>query len=163
MSIQIDVWYQSMDRDREDHLPLEPEGYFDPLGPGENFAEHGFPRFNYTWQYIDVSRDKLLWSIERRTGTRCDTTFSTQYFDGGKTWINHRSDPNGYEELIHTIDLGETYMTLRTFKQPGGRWVGYMASMCETETDNCLYALPDGTFDLARKLSIRLADVAARD
>jgi len=63
------------------------------------------------------------------------TTFWTQYFNGGESWINHRSDPSGYEELIHSFQFGDKDFTLRSFKQPGGRWVVHMASLRNADTD----------------------------
>jgi hypothetical protein len=163
MTVLIDIWYQTSDSDIEIHCSLDLETYFDPLEEGETYAEHGIPRFNVTSQYIDVPPDQLVWSIERRTGTSDDTTFSTQYFDGGKSWVNHRTDPCGYEELIHSIDLGDSYFILRTSKKPNGRWVAHTGLMCDSKTDTTLYTFPDGTFRLAEKLSLRLAKIANND
>ncbi len=162
MAIEIDLWYRTSDSEVETHLSLAPESYFDPLRSGATYASDGIPRYDDTWQYLDVPRERLVWSVERRTGTGEDCTFSTQYFDGGKTWINHRSDPSGYEELIHVVDFGDRYLTLRTFKQPGGRWVGHMVSMRESETHAELYSEPDGTFRLAQKLSLELSEIVER-
>lgn len=122
--MQIDIYYLTSNIDSPVHLSISPETCFGPLEPGETYVDAGYPRYNYTWENIDVPLDKLVWSGLRRTGVRDPTVFSTQYFNDGKVWITHRSDPNGYEELIHSIDFGTRDMILRTFKQPGGRWVG---------------------------------------
>ncbi|MFM2314404.1 MAG: hypothetical protein RLZZ04_3680 [Cyanobacteriota bacterium] len=163
MTARIDIWYQTSDSDIQIHRSFNLETYFDSLEEGETFTEHGIPRFNFTWQYIDVPPDQLVWSIERRTGTSDDTTFSTQYFDGGKSWVNHRTDPSGYEELIHAIDLGESYLTLRSAKQPNGRWLAHTALISDSKTDTTLYTFPEGTFSLAATLSLRLAKIANGD
>jgi hypothetical protein len=163
VTVQINIWFQTSGSDTETRRSLELETYFDPLAEGETYAEHGIPRFNFTWKYIDVPRDQLIWSIERRVGTSDDATFSTQYFDGGKTWVNHRTDPSGYEELIHAIDLGDSYLTIRTAKQPNGRWLAHTVCMYDFKTDATLYTLPNGTFDLAAALSLRLARIADCD
>ncbi|TWU50690.1 hypothetical protein Poly51_39830 [Rubripirellula tenax] len=163
MAIKIDIWYRLRDADSDGHLSLTPESYFDPVDTHETYEQDGIPRFNFTWQYLDVPRDRLLWSIERRAGTEDDATFSTQYFDGGRTTVNHRSDPNGYEELIHAFDFGGTYFTVRSFKQPDGRWVAHMATHANRETDAELYAFPADTFSLAESLSLKLAAIAAQD
>jgi hypothetical protein len=142
MTIRIDIYYQTRDSESPVHVALTPETYFDALEPDQTYAADGIPRFNFTWQYLDVKRDGLIWSIERRSGTNGDdTTLSTQYFDSGKTSITHCSDPDGYEELIHAINLGDSsYLTARTFKQPGGRWVGHMFLTSDT-SDKELYSL----------------------
>jgi hypothetical protein len=163
MTIRIDIFYRTKASESPVHLRLDPEAYFAPLEPGETYARDAIPRFDFTWQYLDAAREELVWSIERRAGTHDDYTFSTQYFDDGRAWINHRSDPSGYEELIHAIDLGDFgYLTVRTFKQPGGRWVAHMVSLCDNG-DRPLYSLPDGAFEFARKLSTELAAIAGRD
>ena len=163
MTIRIDIYYKANNAKSPVHLPMTAETYFDQLEPGESYAIDGVPRFNFTWEYLDVAREQLIWSIERRSGTCDDTILSTQYFDGGKTWTTHRSDPDGYEELIHSIDLGTAaYLTLRSFRKPGGRWVAHMVSMRDSG-DNELYSLPEGTFESAHKLSTELAGIIDRD
>jgi len=48
---------------------LTPEEYFDPLEPGETYQANGIPRFNETWEYLNIPRKSLKWSTERRSGT----------------------------------------------------------------------------------------------
>ncbi|MFK7822448.1 MAG: hypothetical protein AB8G99_27380, partial [Planctomycetaceae bacterium] len=73
VAIKIDIWYRLRDADSDGHLSLTPEAYFGPVDPHETYEQNGIPRFNFTWQYLDVPRDRLLWSIERRAGTEDDT------------------------------------------------------------------------------------------
>jgi hypothetical protein len=122
--MQIQIGYQTWDGQGPVWLTLSPEEYFDPLGPGEEHATNGVPRYNHTWEYLNIPLDRLKWSVERRRGTFDDTTFLTQYMDGGKTWMNHRRDPDGYEEIIHYTQLaGDRCHILRTCQKPHGAWV----------------------------------------
>ena len=58
------LWRQSADV-----RVVQPDAYFDPVEPGETFQDDGIPRYNGTWQYLDIPRSQLRWSSERRSGT----------------------------------------------------------------------------------------------
>ncbi len=119
-------------------MSLTPEEYFDPLDPGETYEAHGVPRFNHTWEYLPVHRSRLKWSTERRQGTADDTTFRTQYMSAGRSWMNHRLDPDGYEEIIHYTRLADDRChIIRTFRMPNGAWVVSLNSVISD--------LPNGT------------------
>jgi hypothetical protein len=136
--VEIELVYQTWDAIDLVRLVLSPSDYFDPLEPGENYQTHGVPRHNHTWQYLNVPLNRLKWSMERRRGTGDDTTFRTQYMDGGRTWMTHRLNPDGYEEIIHYTQLSDNLChTIRTWRTPGGAWVVSLNSVIRN--------LPDGS------------------
>jgi hypothetical protein len=79
----------------------------------------------------------LKWSLERRSGTADDdTAFRTQYLDGGRSWMNHRHDTDGYEEIIHCTQLSDTSChIIRTVREPGGGWAVHLSSVIRDEED----------------------------
>jgi len=135
--MQIQLVYQTWDEAAPVTKPLPPEEYFDPLEPGESYEVDGIPRYNHTWQYLDVPPSRLKWTLLRRSGTvDDDATFRTQYMDAGRSWMTHRRDPDGYEEMIHftQIDEGRCHI-LRTGRAAGGGWVVYLNSVIEDKED----------------------------
>lgn len=134
--MNIQIAYQTWDDAEPVWLTLTPEEYFDPLEPGETYEAHGVPRFNHTWQYLAVPRDRLKWSLERRQGTHDDTTFRTQYMDGGRSWMYHRLDPDGYEEIIHNTQFTDDRChIMRTCRVAGGNWVVSLNSLIRDLAD----------------------------
>jgi hypothetical protein len=134
--VEIQLTYQTWDEAVPVSMLLPPETYFDPLGSGETYEAHGVPKYNHTWQYLSVPRSRLKWTLEKRLGTADDTTIRTQYMDGGRSWMTHRSDPDGYEEMIHSTQLGDDRChILRTFKTAGGGWAVHLNSVIENEDD----------------------------
>jgi hypothetical protein len=128
--VKIQLAYQLWGSDNIAWVTLTPEQYFDPLEPGETYEADGIPRYNHTWQYLSVPRERLKWSLERREGTGDDTTFRTQYMAGGKTWMNHRLDPDGFEELIHCTQISATCCHIvRTRRGPTGAWTVSLISV----------------------------------
>jgi hypothetical protein len=58
--------------------------------------------------------------------------------DGGKNWMNHRLDPDGYEELIHTTQISDDCChIIRTCKERNGAWTVCLISVVRD--------LPDGS------------------
>src|SRR5947209_19708673 len=134
--MKIEISYQTWEDPTVVTLSLSPEEYYDPLGPGETFEANGAPKHNHTVQYLSLPASSLKWTCERRSGTRSDTTLCTQYSDRGRTWMNHRLDPNGYEAIIHCTQLTDrSYHVIRTFKYPGGRWAVYLNTLVNTQED----------------------------
>jgi hypothetical protein len=128
--VNIRLAYQLWGSDDVVWITLTPEKYFDPLEPGETYEADGVPRYNHTWRYLSVPRERLKWSLERREGTRNDTTFRTQYMAGGKTWMTHRIDPDGFEELIHYTQISATCCHIvRTRRRPTGAWTVSLISV----------------------------------
>ena len=52
--MEIQIVYQIWGEAAPVRKLLPPEEYFDPLEPGENYEAVGVPRYNHTWQYLDV-------------------------------------------------------------------------------------------------------------
>src|SRR5262245_17978296 len=98
--MEIEILYQTWESDSPVKVSLAPRDYYDPIEAGETYQEHAIPKYNHTWDYLGVPREMLKWSCERRSGTSSDTTIVTQYLDGGRSWMTHRFDPDGYEEMI---------------------------------------------------------------
>lgn len=80
---------------------------------------------------------RLKWTLLRRSGTVYDdATFRTQYMDGGRSWMTHRNDPDGYEEMIHFTQIDENRChILRTGRAAGGGWAVYLNSVIEDKSD----------------------------
>lgn len=132
--MEIQIIYQTWDEAVSVSILLAPEDYFDPLGSGESYEAHGVPRHNHTWNYLSVSRSRLKWTLERRSGTTDDVTIRTQYMDGGRSWMTHRSDPDGYEEIIHSTQIGDGRChILRTCRTAGGGWAVHLNSVIEDQ------------------------------
>jgi hypothetical protein len=135
--VQIQLVYQTWDGATPITKSLTPEEYFDPLELGESYESDGVPKFNHTWRYLDVPPSQLKWTLERRSGTADDdTTFRTQYMDGGRCWMTHRSDPDGYEEMIHFTQIDDSRChILRTCRTSGGGWAVILNSLIEDKDD----------------------------
>ncbi|HVK07602.1 MAG TPA: hypothetical protein VM597_02380 [Gemmataceae bacterium] len=134
--MEILLIYQTWDEAAPVSKLLSPEEYFDPPGPGESYEAHGVPKHNHTWQYLDVPRKRLKWTLERRSGTTDNTAIRTQYMDGGRSWMTHRSDPDGYEEMIHSTRVGDGRChILRTCRTAGGGWAVHLNSVIEDGDD----------------------------
>lgn len=135
--MEIEIVYQTWNSDHPVRLWLAPEEYFDPIGPEETYERDAIAKFNHTWEYLDVPREQLKWSTERRVGTSHDRDFVTQYMDGGRSWLNHRVDPDGYEELIHVTQLdSHTVHIIRTVKYGvSGQWAVCLNSVIVDQND----------------------------
>src|SRR4051794_30373657 len=103
--MEIEITFQTWDADGPVRLRLSPEEYFDPIDTGETYEEDAIAKYNYTFEHLDIAREKLKWTTERCVGTSQDRTIFTQYMDGGRSWMTHRVDPDGYEEVIHVTQL----------------------------------------------------------
>ena len=134
--MEIQIVYQTWGETAPVSKLLPPEEYFDPLEPGENYEADGVPRYNHTWQNLDVPLSCLKWTLERRSGTTDDTSIRTQYMDDGRSWMTHRSDPDGYEEIIHSTQIDDCRChILRTCRTAGGGWVVHLNSVIEDQDD----------------------------
>jgi hypothetical protein len=121
--IEIEIAYQLRNDDTPLSIALTPDQYFHSLEPGESYEKDGVPRYNHAWQYLGVSADRLTWTVLHRSGTTDSSVHRTDFFCGGRTWILHRSDGSGYEELIHSTELldGSTHI-IRIHKEPDEAW-----------------------------------------
>lgn len=135
--MDIEIIFQTWDGDSPAKLRLPPEAYFDPIDPDETYEEDAIAKYNHTWEYLDVPREQLKWSTERRIGTSDDRIIFTQYMDGGRSWMTHRVDPDGYEEMIHVTQLdSRTCHIIRTVKLVvSGRWSVRLNSVIVDQAD----------------------------
>jgi hypothetical protein len=135
--MEIEIVFQTWDGESPVSLRLSAEDYFDPIGPDESYEADAIPKYNHTWEYLDVPREQLKWTSERRVGTSDDTVFFTQYMDGGRSWMNHRVDPDGREEMIHSTQLdSRTVHIIRTVKLlVSGKWAVWLNSVIVDQDD----------------------------
>jgi hypothetical protein len=119
----IEITYQLREASTPVSIRLTPEQYFDPLEPGESYDRDGVPRFDHAWQYLGVPLDRLMWTVLRRSGTAEPSVHRTDFFCDGRTWLLHRTDPDGYEELIHSTEfLDGSAHIIRTHRKPSETW-----------------------------------------
>jgi len=99
--VKILLVYQTWDETPPVSILLGPRGLLRPAGTRARATRPTASRGTTTrGSFLDVPRSRLKWTLERRSGTTDDTTIRTQYMDAGRSWMTHRSDPDGYEELI---------------------------------------------------------------
>jgi hypothetical protein len=122
--MEIEIVYKTWQNETPIVRKLTPEEYFDELDAGQTYEVDGIAKHDHTWEYIDVPLSSLEWTSERRSGTTHDRTHFTQYMGNGRSWLNHRVDANGYEEMVHETQLdGGASHLVRTVKMvPTGRW-----------------------------------------
>lgn len=135
--MEIEIVFQTWDAESPVTLRLSPEEYFDPTEIDESYEEDAIAKYNHTWEYLNVSREQLKWTIERRVGTSDDRTIFTQYMDDGRSWMTHRVDPDGLEEMIHVTQLDiRTCHIIRTMKHfNSGRWAVHLNSLIVNQDD----------------------------
>jgi hypothetical protein len=103
-------------------MELTPEEYYDPLGPGQTYERGAIPRFHHACQYTGHSADDLKWTV-LEGGPIKGSVVRTQFLDGRRSMMTHRTDANGYEEIIHSTAVGEGgLLIVRTVKGPGEAW-----------------------------------------
>lgn len=118
----IRIRYQLRCEESDRHFDLHPEEYFDPLEPGESYSEHGVPRFDHAYQYTRHSPDELRWTV-LEGGPMAGSILRTQFLDGRRSMMTHRSDADGYEEIIHSTEVGKGgLLIVRTVKMPRQSW-----------------------------------------
>ena len=108
-------------------ISLSPEEYFDPLGPGENYWDHGVETNLVKDEYVPVGSEKVKWFIIIEKQYEDKRTFRCQNFDGGSSRSTHTVDENGNEEIItQSLVAPETWHSIRTRKPHDGHWATYM-------------------------------------
>jgi hypothetical protein len=135
--MEIEIIFQTWDGGSPVRLRLSPDEYFDPIEPDETYEEDAIAKCNHTWEYLNVPREQLRWTMERRAGTSDDRTIYTQYLDGGRSWMTHRVDQDGYEEMIHVTQVDDrSCHIVRTVKTcVSGRWAVCLNSLIVDQTD----------------------------
>jgi hypothetical protein len=103
-------------------MELTPQQYYHPLEPGQTYERGAVPRFHHAYQYTGHSADDLKWTV-LEGGPIEGFVIRTQLLDGRRSMMTHRTDANGYEEIIHSTAVGEgRLLIVRTVKQFGQAW-----------------------------------------
>ena len=102
--MRITIRYQLRNETAPVELGIAPEDYFDPLGSGENYAEHGDPRHQLTHEYLGIPPSDLEWVECERIGTMGDTVLRIQYFQNGEGWMSFlHGRPDEPELMLITL------------------------------------------------------------
>lgn len=119
----IEISYKLRDGNTPVVLHLTPEQYYDTVEAGESYENDGVPRFDHAWQYLGIPIDRFDWTVLRLSGVMDSWVRRTDFFCKGRSWLLHRSDADGYEELIHNTELqdGSTHI-IRIHRTPDGAW-----------------------------------------
>jgi hypothetical protein len=136
MPVHITIAYLLRDESEPRCVTLPPEAYFDPLEDGETYERDAIPRFNNAADYLDVPADRLRWTELVIEGTESDRRIRTEFLPGGDSWVSHRSDPDGYEEIITTTRLSKTdWHIVRVFKTANSPWTVCLNSLIVDQPD----------------------------
>lgn len=98
MSIQITMRYKLRSSERIHVQVIPAEEYFDPLGPGETYAQHGDPKHAYNHEYLDVDVAELEWTECIRRGAMGNATLRIEYLKDG--WLSHTASTPDKPELL---------------------------------------------------------------
>jgi hypothetical protein len=121
--MEIEITYQVYGDESPRSVFLTPEQYLDPLEPGETYEEDGVAKYGHAWQYLGIPLDRLVWTVLRRAGMADGSVHRTDFFRGGRSWILHRNDSDGYEELIHETELEDgSFHIIRSHRTDGRPW-----------------------------------------
>ncbi len=117
---------------------LSPKEYFDPIDKGETYEKDAIPRYNLAGDYLDLEKSELTWTKLSILGTNEDKVIFTHYLGDGETWMSHRKDTDGFEEIIHSVQEDkQTCHIIRTHKDSYGNWnINY---------NGIIYDLDDGS------------------
>ena len=138
MTLCISIRYQLRSEVTARELQISPEMYFDPLGSHETYEKDGIPRFDHAKDYLEHPAIDLAWTDLRVSGAAPDFCVHTQFLPDGQSFLCHRQDEDGHEEIINcTQQDPATCHILRVHKNPGQGWnINYNA---------CIRNLADGS------------------
>lgn len=104
-------------------VDLVSEEYFDPLDKDENYEDHGIAKFDHAEEYLEISPENLEWTEIEITKTKTSHSIRKQYSADGKSWMCHRKDLDGYEEIIVMSQLSDLEVNVvRIHKKENGNW-----------------------------------------
>lgn len=136
MPITIAMTYLLRDESEPQCVTFPPEAYFDQLEDGETYERDAIPRFNAAADYLDVSADRLRWTELVIEGTESDRRIRTEFLPGGYSWVSHRTDQDGYEEIITTTRLSKTdWHIVRVYKKANTPWTVCLNSLIVDQPD----------------------------
>ncbi|MCU0239727.1 MAG: hypothetical protein MUC29_09810 [Pyrinomonadaceae bacterium] len=120
--MKIKIHYKIKD-ELEKYVDLTPEEYFDPIDEDETYENDAIPKFNHAEEYLEISTEMLEWTNIEISETNRGQSIKTQYFDEGKSWMIHRKDLDGYEEIILSSQLNSSNVHIaRVHKDNNENW-----------------------------------------
>lgn len=120
--MKIRIYYKVRD-ELEKYVDLTPKEYFDPIDEDETYENDAIPKYNHAEEYLEVPIKSLEWTIIEISETPQGQTIRKQYFDNGNSWLCHRKDFNGYEEIILSSQLnGSNVHIARIHKDDNENW-----------------------------------------
>lgn len=136
--MKIEIEYLEKGKLKPISINLRADEFFDPIQKSESFENDAIPKYNHAREYLNVSLNRLLWTILSIEGTNEDRKIITHYYNNGESWMSHRIDIDGYEEMIHSTNLDEkTCHIVRTNKDYDGNW--------KVNYNGIIYDLIDGS------------------
>jgi len=127
--MKISIEYLEKESLQSSEVCLGPEEYFDPIEDDEKYESDAIPKYDHACDYLDISKNRLIWTKLNVCGTSEDKKIITHYFNDGEVCMIHRKDVDGYEEIIHSTQVDEkTCHIIRTHKDGNKGWkVNYNA------------------------------------
>ncbi len=122
--MKIIIRYKVKD-ESESYLDLTPEEYFDPLDEedNDNFEDHGIAKFNHAEEYLEIPAERLEWAEIEIIETEIAHNIRKQFSKDGKSWMSHRKDLDGYEEIIVMSQLNDLEVNIvRIHKMNNENW-----------------------------------------
>jgi hypothetical protein len=120
--MKIEIHYKVRD-ELEKHIVLSPEEYFDPIDEDETYENDAIPKYNHAEEYLGISTESLEWTLIKINETTQGQTIRKQYFDKGNSFMFHRKDSDGYEEIIISSQLNISNVHVaRVHKDDNENW-----------------------------------------
>lgn len=136
--MKIVIYYLLENESEVATVYLDPAEYCDPLEDGETFEDDGIERFSYAYEYLDIPVAEIRWTVLYIRRASSWRRIRTQMLAGDSAMLSHREDSDGYQELLHTVQLSATDCHItRIFRRPE---IGWCACYDAIITD-----LPDGS------------------
>ncbi|MBX7171115.1 MAG: hypothetical protein K1X72_09165 [Pyrinomonadaceae bacterium] len=120
--MKIVISYKVID-DLEKQITLTAEEYFDPIDEDETYENDAIPKYNHAEEYLEIATNLLEWTEIAVSETKQSHCIRTQYFDEGKSWMSHRKDLYGYEEIVLSSQLNSSNVHIaRIHKDDNENW-----------------------------------------
>lgn len=116
--MKIRICYKTKD-ELEKSIDLTPEEYFDPIDEDETYENDAIPKYNHAEEYLEISTNLLEWTEIAVSETNQSHCIRTQYSDNGKSWMSHRKDLSGYEEIILSSQINSSNVHIARIHKDG--------------------------------------------
>lgn len=121
--MKIEINYLLENETEPATIHVDAEYYYDPLEDGETFEEDGIERYPHAYQYLDVPVARIRWTVLTVRGTSSWMRIRAQMLAGDAAMLSHREDSDGYQELLHSVQLSESECHItRIVKRRGSGW-----------------------------------------